>query len=93
MTLHNIQIKPKDPLNAINRITKLMAINTQWWYILPGETNPRPIQRYNRMWKCALPTYTGTSVKMEVYMDDDFYRLLTDIKLFGAIIYNKINRQ
>lgn len=93
MTLHKIQINPSDPIRAIEKIPRVMVMYTQWWYVLPGETNPRPIQRFNRMWKCALPTYRGTSVCMEVYIDDDFHRLLTDIKLFGATIYNKINRR
>lgn len=85
MTIHFITILPTDPPAVIKRITKPIATHTQWWYILPSETKPRPIVRFGRMWKCVIPSVRG----MELNMDEDFHTLIEDLRLSGATIYNK----
>lgn len=86
MTLHNVRIMPTDHPRAIHRITKRIATNTNWWYILPNESSPRKIVRVGRRgWQCEIPCCDG----IQIHADEDFHTILEDLRLSGAIIYNK----
>jgi hypothetical protein len=85
MTLHNIKITPHDHPKAIRHITKLIAINTSWMYILPNESTPRKLVRIGREWRCEIPCVSG---RIETHTDEDFYTIMEDLRLSGAVIYN-----